>query len=59
MKLLNTDWLQKPQLQRLFSICENANVEMRCVGGCVRDSLLGETPKDIDCAINIRSKGSL
>jgi len=45
---LNTDWLNAPQVSRIFSVLGAGNV--RLVGGCVRDGLLGLPVSDIDFA---------
>ena len=44
-------WLEKPHLKAVVAALENAAPGgVRFVGGCVRDSLIGETPKDFDIA---------
>lgn len=44
-------WLEKPHLRKVIAALENAAPGgARYVGGCVRDSLLGDTPKDFDVA---------
>jgi tRNA nucleotidyltransferase/poly(A) polymerase len=40
--------LATPQLGRIFAAFAEEGEEIRYVGGCVRDALLGATPKDID-----------
>lgn len=35
-------------VKKLFDIFTMEKIELRLVGGCVRDSILGKTPKDID-----------
>ena len=40
--------LMTPQTERLGDAFDKAGFEVRFVGGCVRDVLLGVTPKDID-----------
>ena len=37
-----------PAVRRCMEILESAGQEVYCVGGCVRDSLLGKTPHDFD-----------
>ena len=45
------DWLQSPTLLKVIRALEKAEAgSARYVGGCVRDSLFGETPKDFDIA---------
>lgn len=40
------------EVKELFAVLRNANYEAYVVGGCVRDSLLGKTPKDWDICTN-------
>lgn len=42
------DTLMTPETRKLGDAFESAGFKIRFVGGCVRDSLLGETPKDVD-----------
>lgn len=42
------DKLMTPQTEKLGRAFDKAGFEVRFVGGCVRDVLLGVTPKDID-----------
>jgi len=37
-----------PETKKLFKAMDRAGFEMRFVGGCVRDAMLGVEPKDID-----------
>ncbi|MEO1251669.1 MAG: CCA tRNA nucleotidyltransferase [Pseudomonadota bacterium] len=47
-------WLRSPALRRVTDALEAAAPGgARFVGGCVRDSLLGETPKDFDIATTL------
>lgn len=47
-------WLDAPSLKRVINALENAEAgSARFVGGCVRDSLLGVTPKDFDIATTL------
>lgn len=48
MILAETQWAKSPDLQALTKALGADNI--RWVGGCVRDALLGQTPADIDCA---------
>ena len=41
-------------IKRLFDIFENETKEVRLVGGCIRDALLGKETKDIDVAANAK-----
>ncbi len=44
-------WLEKPHLKNIVAALDRAALGgARFVGGCVRDALLGETPKDFDIA---------
>lgn len=42
------DKLMTPETQKLMTAFEEAGYGIRFVGGCVRDALLGVTPKDVD-----------
>lgn len=45
--------LQIPEdIKTLSTIIQNAGFECYCVGGCVRDSLLGKEPHDWDLCTN-------
>ena len=46
--------LQKYSIKRLFNIFENESKEVRLVGGCIRDALLGKETKDIDVAAKVQ-----
>lgn len=41
-----------PGLTKLFDEFEKFGFEIRIVGGAIRDILLGETPRDVDLAVN-------
>ena len=41
-------------IKRLFDIFENESKEVRLVGGCIRDALLGKETKDIDVAAKVK-----
>lgn len=41
-------------VQKIFDIFENSGFEIRLIGGCVRDTLLGTKPKDWDFATNAK-----
>ncbi len=43
-------WMEKPETRRIIDLFGSAEVEMRFVGGCVRDSLSGRKISDIDIA---------
>ncbi|MEM9617758.1 MAG: CCA tRNA nucleotidyltransferase [Pseudomonadota bacterium] len=44
-------WLDAPHLKKVISALDKAEADAsRFVGGCVRDSLFGEAPKDFDVA---------
>lgn len=42
------DKLMTPETKKLMSAFDQAGFEIRFVGGCVRDALLGVVPKDVD-----------
>ena len=46
--------LQKYSIKRLFDIFENESKEVRLVGGCIRDALLGKETRDIDVAAKVK-----
>lgn len=47
-------WLDAPHLKKVISALEKAEADAsRFVGGCVRDSLFGEAPKDFDIATSL------
>lgn len=46
-KKLNSEWLSKKEIKKIFLSLDN---KARFVGGCVRDSIIGERIKDIDIA---------
>lgn len=45
--------LQTPEISRLFCLFHENRAEVRLVGGCVRDALLGIKTNDIDMAVNV------
>ena len=47
-------WIEKPETRRIIDLFGSAEVEMRFVGGCVRDSLCGREIGDIDIATAAR-----
>ncbi len=47
---INLDF-KSQELRKIFEICKHAGIEIRVVGGAVRDVLLGSSPSDIDLAI--------
>ena len=53
MSLPDPHWLHESQLQQLFAAVRAAGGEMRAVGGCVRDHLLGIAGADVDCATSL------
>tara|TARA_R100001143_G_scaffold52368_1_gene47345 strand:- start:17693 stop:18889 length:1197 start_codon:yes stop_codon:yes gene_type:complete len=51
--LPDQDWMRDPDLIRLFDAIRAAGGDMRYVGGCVRDTLLGRPVHDIDMATTL------
>ena len=47
---INASWLNDPTVGRLFAALGHPGVDVRFVGGCVRDALLGRSIGDIDIA---------
>ncbi len=45
-------WLRDAGVQALIAVLAENNHTIRAVGGCVRDFLLGQNPKDVDFACN-------
>ncbi len=41
-------WMNTPEVQKIFSILGAPKVDVRCVGGCVRNAVLGQDIGDID-----------
>lgn len=52
---LKADWLDRPEVQTIFSVLDGASGKTRAVGGIVRDSLLGmlKPNTDIDMATEL------
>ena len=48
------EWLKQADVQRLLGVFEQAGEELRFVGGCVRDTLLGKALTDLDAATPAR-----
>lgn len=49
-KITPPDWMSAEDTKRLFDAFRAAGAEVRFVGGCVRDAMLGRPVKDIDLA---------
>ena len=47
---ITPEWLSWSSTQALAACFEQAGIDMRFVGGCVRDALLGRTATDVDIA---------
>ena len=54
MTALDAPWLAERPVRRLLAALAQAAIEARFVGGCVRDTLLGEAIGDIDLATPAR-----
>ena len=54
MSRLEPGWLAEPAVRRLLAALAAGGVEVRFVGGCVRDALLGIETGDIDLATPAR-----
>ena len=53
MSRLDPPWLKEPELQQIFSAANAAGGEVRAVGGCVRDLMLGVEGSDVDLATTL------
>lgn len=53
IRLPDADWRSNPDLVSLIIALGGGEGEIRFVGGAVRDTLLGMTVKDIDCATRL------
>lgn len=49
---LDAPWLKSPEIQTLAGAFARAGFELRFVGGCVRDTILGRNFSEIDAATN-------
>lgn len=49
-KLEDCEWLSRPATQNVFQALSDAGHNVRAVGGCVRNALLGKPVKDVDLA---------
>lgn len=54
MQLNNAPWLSEPNLQTLLTAVKAMGEDMRFVGGCVRDTILGRKFEDFDLATTLR-----
>ena len=53
MKILKFNYLlEQSSIKKIFSIFDNEKIDIKLVGGCIRDSLLNIETKDIDLAVN-------
>ena len=54
-RLSGVEWLERPAVQKIFSVLDGASGRTRAVGGVVRDSLLGRMREhtDIDLATEL------
>ncbi len=48
-----SDLLETDHIKHLFSIFQKSNIEIRLVGGCIRDALIEREVKDIDTATTL------
>lgn len=48
------DWLSDPDVVQVFDLLQSGGNRVYAVGGCVRDTLLGKTPRDVDFATDAR-----
>ena len=44
--------LNKQEIKTIINVFEKEGIEIRLVGGCVRDGILKRESKDIDCSVN-------
>lgn len=50
MQLPPQGWMDQPATKKLLEKCNAAQIEVRFVGGCVRDAVMGRRVKDMDLA---------
>ena len=50
MTQLDAEWVRAPEVQVIFDMLEKAGHEGWFVGGCVRNTILGEPVDDVDIA---------
>jgi poly(A) polymerase len=50
LRLVDADWLQRPETQAVFAALTGRGHQARAVGGAVRNALLGLTVGDVDIA---------
>ena len=53
MKLPEAEWRSRPEMRRLLKVLGAGEGEVRFVGGCVRDTLLGLPVSDVDLATKL------
>jgi len=51
---VQADWLNNPSVQVLFALLGDAGQQLHAVGGCVRNTLLGQPVADVDFACSAR-----
>ncbi len=49
-RLPQAPWRRSPELNKILGLFAEASAEIRFVGGCVRDTLVGRPSKDVDLA---------
>ena len=54
MEKIEADWLSDKATQRVFALLDDAGHQIFAVGGCVRNTLLSASVKDIDLATDAR-----
>ena len=54
MTTLNAEWLTRPGTQEVCAALSGAGAQVLFVGGCVRNTLLGEPVSDVDIATDAR-----
>ena len=54
-QLGRNDWLEDEEIREIFNLLDN---QALFVGGCVRDSLLGKSVKDIDIRCDLHARWS-
>lgn len=59
MKRIEADWLRNAETQRVFEVLSASGHSAYAVGGCVRNSILGQPVSDIDIATSAKPQETM